>query len=219
MTDRLVLASGLEIHCGLDRLRRFCAEEHPYYDAIPSRDPHRIEPEDVLVTVAVNSFVNHAARVRSVHRGLAAECGPLLAGIPEDADLRSCDPGVVEALLAAACRVHGVLVPVATKVLHRKRRLLIPMLDSVLIDAYRRVGVAVSGAALQDGRRAAAAVMPVLEAFSNDLRAAWDPLTRLGESLREASYPLTTLRILETLIWIHNEPRGYYRNEVPGESR
>jgi hypothetical protein len=120
----------------------------------------------------MNSFVNSANRVRSVHRGLAGVCEPILGQIPEDADLRTFDLAPVQRLLDAACRVRWVLVPVATKVLHRKRRSLIPMLDGVVINYYRRAGVRVSDAALQDGARAAGAVMPVLEAFRADLTAA-----------------------------------------------
>jgi hypothetical protein len=34
-----------------ERLFAFCRGEFAYYDAIPSADPNRIEPIDVLVTV------------------------------------------------------------------------------------------------------------------------------------------------------------------------
>ena len=75
-------------------------------------------------------------------------------------------------MLNAACRVRWILVPVATKVLHRKRRHLVPMLDSVLIDYYRSTGMEVSGAALEDGPLAGSAVMPILRSFRSDLEVA-----------------------------------------------
>jgi hypothetical protein len=209
--DPLRLASGLAVAAPHDRLLAFCTEEYAYYDAIPSTRPDRIEPIDILATVAMNSFVNSASRVWSVHKGLAEACEPILGQIPEHADLRTFDLAAVQRLLDAACRVRWVLVPVATKVLHRKRRSLIPMLDGVVIDYYRRAGVSVSDAALGDGARAAAAVMPVLEAFRADLASAWDHLTALTLRVAGSGYQLTPLRALELLVWTETEPRGYYR--------
>lgn len=210
----LRLKSGLEMAEPLDVLERFCEEEYAYYDAIPSDDPDRIAPVDVLATVAMNSFVNNAAAVRRVHRGMAEACDAALASIPVDADLRSFDLDPLRDLLDRACRVRGVLVAVATKVLHRKRRAYIPMLDSVVIAYYRGTDVAVSGAALADGARAAAAVMPAVDAFRSDLIAAWGELTELVGSLGDGGFEVTQLRALELLLWVGTEPAGYYRNET-----
>jgi hypothetical protein len=96
--DPLRLTSGLAMTDPLDRLLAFCAEEYPYYGAIPSTFPKRIEPIDILATVSMNSFVNSANRVGSAHRGLATACDPILAGIPENADLRSFDLAPVRAV-------------------------------------------------------------------------------------------------------------------------
>ncbi len=209
----MLLSSGLLIERATERLRAFCQEEYLYYDAIESADPNHIDPADILVTVAVNSFVNSADRVRAVHRGLAERCDPILEAIPVDADLGQ--PGTdldpLEQLLAAACGVKWVLVAVATKVLHRKRRQLIPMLDSVLIDYYRSTGVDVSWAALEDGARAGSAAMPIVRSFKGDLQNAGAELEALRAELREEGFDLTNVRILELLIWIQTEPRGYYR--------
>ena len=40
--------------------------------------PNRVEPIDVMVTIAMNSFVNNATIVRLVHRGLAVRCDAIL---------------------------------------------------------------------------------------------------------------------------------------------
>ncbi len=165
----------------------------------------------------MNSFVNSADRVRSVHRGMAEACDPILAEIPADADLL--DPDVdldaVKRLLHAACQVRWVLVPVATKVLHRKRPRLIPMLDSVVngyyLDAKHKSGLR---AALEDGdhgERAAGAAMAILRAFRDDLRATEPELTQLQADLGQMGYELTLVRLLELLLWVGTEPRGYYR--------
>jgi hypothetical protein len=136
--DVLELASGCTIERPLYRLKWFCEGEYAYYDAIPSANPNRIDPLDVLVTVAMNSFVNSATRVHRVHQGMAVTCEPILATIPEDADLVDLDlwSGPLRELLHEAVQVQGVLIPVATKVLHRKRRSLVPMLDSVVLRHY-----------------------------------------------------------------------------------
>jgi len=210
------LTSGLVVADPLGRLLAFCAEEYAYYDAVPSTNPNHIDPVDVLVTVSMNSFVNTAEKARSIHRGLAEACDPILEVIPEDADLRVIDLPLVERLLDAACQVRGVLIPVATKVLHRKRRSLIPMLDSVLIDYYLHAGVDVVRAAFEDGRRAGKAARPILERFRADLSGGWDDLTAVTGALATSGFRLTPLRALELLIWTETEQRAYYRTDGTG---
>jgi hypothetical protein len=60
------LPSGCSVERPFERLLAFCQGEYAYYDAIPSADPNRIEPLDVLVTVAVNAFSNATASKRSI---------------------------------------------------------------------------------------------------------------------------------------------------------
>lgn len=122
----VTLASGLEVNLSPEPMLRFAAEEWPYYDGIVDRDANRVLPEDVLATVAMNAFPYSATadKIRSIHRGLAKACDPLLAEIPVDVDILSydLDNTKAKAVFEAACGVRGVLLPVATKVLHRKRR-------------------------------------------------------------------------------------------------
>jgi hypothetical protein len=129
MLNILELRSGLRIEDPAGTASRMMAEEWAYYDGVANGDWDKIEPIDVLATVSVNSFVNDAAKVRRIHRGMAAACDLLLGGIRRDADLLGTEASVIERLMAAACSVPGVLVPVATKVLHRKRPALVPMLE------------------------------------------------------------------------------------------
>lgn len=208
------LRSGCTVERPAERLLRFCREEFDYYDAVLSGDPNRIEPVDILATVAVNSFITTAARVRQVHRGLAAACDPLLRGISPDADLLTFDPSLdqVRELLDAAVQVPWVLLPVATKVLHRKRPQLIPMLDSVLLRHY--LGVPLTSELpprSQDKQHAADVGVRVLKVFRDDLRAASPQIQHLREALATEGYALTDVRVLELLIWTELEERGYYR--------
>ena len=210
--DEIVLRSG----CCLANPGRMAAtmgaEEWAYYDGVVDAHPNQVVPLDVVVTLSVNSFLNSAARIRSVHRGLAEVCDPLLEAIPVDADLRTFDLSQIEGLLHAACQVPWVLVPVATKVLHRKRPRLVPMLDNVVLGYYfeqlRRPELVGRS---QDKKRAAAAAMPAVEAFLGDLNAAGPALAPIADSLAATGTPLTDLRLLELLLWCTVEPAGYYR--------
>ena len=210
----ITLASGCEIASPDERLHRFCVAEYDYYDAIPSSDPNRIDPVDVLATVSVNSFINSAAKVAAVHRGMSHVCEPILGTIPEDADLLTFDAlPLLEELLHAAVQARWVLIPVATKVLHRKRRLLIPMLDSVVMRHYLAPPeFAALWPKKEDKRYAASVAMTVLERFREDLRGAIDPIEEIRRKLAVAGFDLSPVRILEILLWSEVEDRGYYRS-------
>lgn len=137
---------------------RFANEEWPYYDGIPDRDPSRLLPDDVLATVAMNAFPYSATatKIRTIHQGLARACDRLLAEIPADVDIRTfdLDNTHAKALFEAACGVRGVLLPVATKVLHRKRPGWLPMLDTVVNHGYLdTLGKQGLKARLEDGSR------------------------------------------------------------------
>lgn len=153
----------------------------------------------------MNSFISNAALARNVHQGMAEACDPLLAEIPEDSDLLNEDleSGRVERLLDAACLVPQVQPARATKVLHRKRHSLIPMMDSVVIDYYL--------APLGEELHEASVAMVVLGSFRDDLRAVISDLRTIGEDVRSQGYYLTPLRMLEVLVWTEVEPQGYYR--------
>ena len=133
----ITLPSGLTITEAEGRILRFAENEYAYYDGIPSTQPNHITPVDVMVTNAINSNVNTADKIREVHLGLAEACDPILPMIPEETSLLDrLDEGLLKRLFEAACSVRYVLLPVATKVLHRKRPWLIPVLDNVVLKYY-----------------------------------------------------------------------------------
>lgn len=215
--DVLALPSGCTIPDPSERLRSFCAGEYAYYDAIPSADPDRIEPLDVLVTVAVNSFVNTASKVYRVHQGMRDACEPLLPEIPEEADLVDLDRWhePLRVLLHAAVQARDVLIPVATKVLHRKRRMLIPMLDNIVLQYYfREPGLKPLLAASQNKAKAADVAMHALDLFRADLIATKEMLSSLQADLAEGGFALSSVRILEILLWTQVEPSGGYRDRT-----
>jgi hypothetical protein len=184
--------------------------EYPYYDGIPSGDSNRVAPIDVIVTTSMNSGINTATLIRSIHRGLAEHCNEVLGEIPEDMDLLAplMHLDVVHKLLHAAMQVPNVLIARATKVLHRKRRSLIPMLDNVLLSHYLRV--LNRRDETQERSKAADLAMEVLLAFRNDLMSVRSELEVLSQLLLPV-FAMTPLRVLEVLVWTEVEPQGYYR--------
>lgn len=205
--------SGLRIDRAEERLLAFLRAEWPYYDGVADDDPNRVTILDVLAPVMVNAYVGVGAdRLQAIHKGMVANCEPLLAAIPTDADLRHADLGRVGELLDAAISIPGVLAPVATKILHRKRRRLIPILDNIVLAHYLRVdGPLNLPARTQDKRRAAGAAMEVLRLFRDDLLACNEDLEALCSIAAQEGLPVTPLRVLEVLAWSELEPRGYYR--------
>jgi hypothetical protein len=206
------LPSGLTIRDAESKLLRFSDIEYAYYDGVPSAEPNRITPMDVMVTNAMNSGVNTASKIREVHLGLDRVCRPILSNIPEEADLLNnlLDVGLIRQLFAVACSVKHVLLPVATKVLHRKRRNLIPILDNVVLEHY--VGKSSVAGQAQDKSKAPDVGIEALKKFRDDLTATQDSIQTVCELLANKAYHLSQVRVLEALIWIKREPRGYYRN-------
>ena len=219
---RILLPSGLSfpLEEAYSRLLRFCREEYDYYDRIPDLSPYRVEPLDVLVTLSMNSFIKDATRVRAVHRGIAGRGDSILSRIPVGANLLSFDAELREfrALIHAAVQAPGVLVPVATKVLHRKRRGFIPMLDSVVMGHY--VGFLKQPELREKSQLkpiAASVAVDISRVFREDLAQARSMIEKIGTLLADQGSELSAVRILEILIWTERERNGYYQAK-PQES-
>lgn len=191
------LRSGVDAWLDIQSFTRFGRNEWPYFDGIPDRDPMRILPDDVQATVSMNSFVNTAEKVQEVHRGLQRTCERFLPDIPPDADLLSFDPDLVIAreLLDAACRLRGVLLATATKVLSRKRPDYLPMLDNVVVNAYcDALGRSALKARAQEGEHAASVGVLVLDAFRTDLGGAPRELSDALDATAAVGAPMTPVR-------------------------
>jgi hypothetical protein len=213
--DALELASGCVIERPDERMLAFCRNEFAYYDALPSADPNRIDPLDVLATVAMNSRVDTAKKVRQVHEGMATRCNPLLPSMPEDANLLDLKKWrkPLRDLLDAAIQTPGVLVATATKVLHRKRRFLIPMLDSVVLRHYLTANPSSYRDCVESDyrNRAADGAMDAVVVFHGDLVAAQAEIESIRLSLDRQGFALSPVRILEVLVWTQMESAGLYR--------
>ncbi len=161
-----------------------------------------------------DAFRGGAANFRQIHLGLASACDPLLEKTPVDADLRTFDPELmlVRRLLHAAVTLKQVLLPVATKVLFRKRRGLIPMLGNVVLAYYfEALGRPELLGRSQDKALAADVGVTVLRAFRDDLVGAYEELRLLADRAEQQARPVGPLRMLEVLLWCQEEPRADYR--------
>ena len=205
------LPSGFVITSDAEsKLFRFSKKEFDYYDGIHDEHPNRILPLDVLVTYGVNSRIWTAERVRDIHLGMVEICEPTLSNLAADLDLTSSNSQVesVGSLLASALSVRWVGMAVATKVLHRKRRSLIPMLDSVLLAHY--VGKPEIYVGPNKDRTEQECTTAVAK-FRDDLLIADPILSTFKSALDSSGFSLTKLRLLEILVWIEKETNGVYR--------
>ena len=208
---KTVLPSGFVIPSdATQKLLRFADEEYDYYDGIEDRQPDLVLPEDILVTIGINSRIQSAERIRMIHRGLVDKCQGILSSIPADLELTDDNwlESPVEELFTAACSVPWVLMAVATKVFHRKRRSLVPIRDSVLLE--HDLGHASIGRT-QDKKQAAALGMKCLRVFRDDLLTASNELDVLSLVLSSSGYTMTNLRIFEALVWIEKAKNDVYR--------
>ena len=208
--------SGLIVSDPLERLVRFCREEYDYYDAVPPCHPNRIEPLDVLATVGINSRLDTAAKVRTVHRGMSSAVNPLLEQIPERAELHafaSLEP--LHELLAAAMTSRYVLLATATKVLHRKRPALIPIMDSVVAGHFVHEDPTEQALLKRsfENRNAAADIGRLtIERLREDVVHGFAPLDELREALDGEGFALSHVRIMDILVWTERELTASYRD-------
>lgn len=181
-----------------DLLRRYCGLPwsggqpevwaYSYYDALHDSDPDDVGPIDVLAAAALHPKITRAdlewfARHRKTLQGL-------LEQLPREVDLADADPTPVNTIATLADR--GVELSLLSKVLHRKRPKLIPLLDRTLTGWYRR----------QLRTQSAAAWPELVRALAEDLRANADEIA----ALRPIA-PLTDLRIADIVIWMKSQDR------------
>jgi hypothetical protein len=194
-------------------------EEYEYYDAIPDASPNEIVPLDVLAAVGINAFIGNASatRLRNAHRGMATNCNSLLARLPTSADIaHTANLTPIVDIIAAACPIKTVLSAVASKVLHRKRRALIPVVDSVMAEhCCSKQLASVLAASDVPTPKLKDALRGFLDVVQTDVYQTQTDLLALQAAIATAGWPLTTLRIHDLLVWTEKEPTGYYRNPPP----
>ena len=133
--DRLVLGEGARARVISDAgalLEAYRTDDGTrYLDFVPTTPPDRLAPEDLAVTILINSRVRGPAFKSVQDRGLALDLGSLPAHPLEETS--SDERSKVAELVGTVARWPGFACSVATKVLHKKRPGLIPILDNQAI--------------------------------------------------------------------------------------
>lgn len=189
-----------------DLLRRYRNDTGCYYlDHQPITPLERIVPEDLPVTLLVNSQAGWRA-----FRSLQLYSDTIDLGcLPRNAleDTSSADRTQVRDVIAAMAQWPGFAASVATKVLHKKRPDLIPILDNqAIFGAYMDSRWPVRPAqtdSIKDGPR----ILRALDLIAFDLnrkenRAAWG-------TLREIEPVRTMIQLFDSVWWM------YFRSTQP----
>lgn len=195
----LTLRNGVTIGDPLRTALEFVALDSSYvkYDRAP------VARDDVLTLEDVRTANWMIARMSTaVIEGIYARASAInaaLGKIPSDATLVAADHEVPWAGLEALMRaIHGapeVGLPRATKVLHKKRPALIPILDSVVETYLRRVE------GLRRTRDFALYAVSLVRSYKRELDANLPTLRVLQAELRKRDVELTECRLLDLFLW------------------
>jgi len=165
------------------------------YDGHPAQLGNDIGPTEIFMSVGVNSRVilNDACRILAC----AEEARPLLARIPDGARLEAATDDQLDAaavLIAMLDEPEHLGLGKVTKVLHKKRPAFIPILDSVVADFLWRN--------FPWRLRETSPPREVLVLFRDVLLARVDDLKTIQAILERQGFLLTTVRVLDALIWL-----------------
>lgn len=203
MTALGLTAGARPIDDAWERIRRYCgAPDHDgrsetwafqFYDAVDS-DPAALAPVDLLVASALHPGITRTHLEHYV--GGQQAMADWLATLPTDLRLDDADESLLDELATLSLRWRGLGLSLASKVLHRKRPELLPLIDRHVLDRYRL---------LLPGKRAdrPEVLRALLEALGADLRRNAEPLAQICNHIRDAGLPrLTPLRALDIAVWM-----------------
>jgi hypothetical protein len=197
-----IQVGGRDVPDALDRIRRYCGLTwsggspetwaYRYFDLVPSDSPDEVTSVDVLAAAALHPGLSRADLGFFVDS--ADDLSDWLRSVPVDAELQSADPDLLDHL-DALVDFDGVSITLLSKVLHRKRPSLIPLLDRHIIDWYRPV---------TGERSATLAWVPIIRAMQQDLITdANGSLTRIADALRpELPTSPSEIRLIDIAIWM-----------------
>ncbi|HXH57648.1 DUF6308 family protein [Iamia sp.] len=208
----LVLA-GHPIEGARDSIRRYCglpwtggAPEtwaFAYYDQVDTARADRVDPVDVLAASALQRGLSRDDMTFFAGHGSRSTPGLIeqwLFDVPSEARLESAGPKDLWALEQLTTWEAAPGLALLTKVLHRKRPNLIPLIDRATIDWYRPVTAE---------RRAERAWPALMRAIGEDLA-----MTGVGaanrfwlasmavEIAKETGRQVSFLRLVDISIWM-----------------
>jgi hypothetical protein len=181
MDDLPIVAAGREVPMALDRIRRYCGLRWSggppetwawhYYDMVPTAYDDLVTAVDVLCAASLHPGLSRTDLTYFRERG--DDVTAWLRDAPPGLTLFEASDGDVEHIAALPEVLPDLSISLLSKVLHRKRPHLIPLLDRHIIDWYRPL----------TGKRAAAE--------------AWPPLVR---SLRSEELDLERRHLMSTAL-------------------
>jgi hypothetical protein len=183
---------------------------YPHYTHVPTTPTDTLVPEDLAVSLALNSNAKGVTFVSMMRRSAEAN----LALLPTNALAETTreEREHLANFLAAICRWPAFGASMATKVLHKKRRALIPVLDNAAIfGTYMNPdwpdSPATKSKAYVESVKDAASIREALDAIVRDLarpqnRPAWVELARLQSDR-------TLIEIFDMVWWV------YFRRHEP----
>ncbi len=205
-----LVIGGRPLHDAMDLVRRYCglpwsggADEtwaYRYFDAVDVERSDRVEPVDVLAAAALHPGLRHADLTWFwQHRD---DLVRLLKDLPPAVDLADADGRVVAAVQALPRQLSEAApgLSLLTKVLHRKRPRLVPMLDRALLDRYR---ARLPGRGTESWAR-------LVEALRDDLTVPANAriLSELADSLSGDLRAVPThLRLVDIAVWMQARTR------------
>lgn len=193
------LRNGTRIEDPLGTALEFIRIDHSYrrYDLAPVAQDNSLTEADIRVA---NSMV--ARMSPAVIAGIYARADVInsaLAKIPSGATLAAPEAdipwGALEELMRAMQGIPEVKLARQTKVLHKKRPALIPILDSILATYLRRVD------RLRPTSDTAADTVALIRSYKRELDATLPELRALQQELRRRDVDLTECRLLDLFLW------------------
>ncbi len=194
LPTQLDLPSGLVIEAIPENLNGLFSRWYEIYDAVPVARDNVLRPEEIALCIMMNSRMSGNTGFAVWEHRATIEAG--LKQIPADADLAADEVPWhgLQALLDPFQSIPRAKLGIATKILHKKRPALIPMLDTLLVGHYHH---RVTTRAKPLGGYAA----NLIKLFREDLLAVLPEVTALCDLAAGQSKPVTAVRMLDHLVW------------------
>jgi hypothetical protein len=207
------LSFGKSVTDPTARLLTFLNHEYEIYDKVDVKTDDTIELLDILVANCINARIDIAEKIRSIYNGRKA-VETALTAIPADADLLAdnFDWEAVENVINAFCSIKGAMESVTTKILHKKRPNLIPIMDTVLGKHYHINFGQTVFPKYQKGKTSGKVVVAYMQQMQEEMRNCEKELDLLYEAAAQNNTTISRLRIFEILLWTEVEGGGWYRD-------
>lgn len=198
----LVLRNGTRIENPLERALQFLEQDSSYlkYDLAEVQQDDVLTEADIRVANAMIARMSPQVIARIHERAPAINAA--LARIPTSASLAASADAIpweaLEELMEAMDGIPEVKLARQTKVLHKKRPALIPILDSVLAMYLRRVD------RLRRTGNPARDAVELIRSYKRELDTNLSALRSLQEELRLHNIDLTECRLLDLFLWAYS---------------